>query len=146
MKTIYNNTQIWKLPIIFFLWFNIFFLIISIINKEFLSLSILSVVFLICLLLFYKLNISINESKIHLKYWIWLIQKSFLLNEIKSVKIVKNKWYYGWGIRVLFFPMIVIFNISWLDAIEIVMSNNNVFRIWSNDVEKLSEVVWKMIK
>jgi hypothetical protein len=52
-----------------------------------------------------------------------ILRKTFLLSEIKSVKKVKNHWYYGWGIRVWFWPYMWIFNISGFDAVEIIMNN-----------------------
>jgi len=69
-----------------------------------------------------------------------------LLSEIKSVKIVKNKWYYGWGIRYWFWPKMWIFNISWYDAVEIIMYNDKIYRIWTDDPENLKNEILNSIK
>ena len=138
----YNHTQIWYLPIIAFILLVWYFIAIAIYSWEYIILPIWALVLLVLWLLFYGLSVSITENKIRLKFWIGLIRKSFLLSEIKSVKIVKNKWYYGWGIRYWFWPKMWIFNISWYDAVEIIMYNDKIYRIWTDDPENLKMRFW----
>ena len=142
----YNHTQIWYLPIIAFILLVWYFIAIAIYNWEYIILPIWALVLLVLWLLFYGLSVSITENKIRLKFWIGLIRKSFLLSEIKSVKIVKNKWYYGWGIRYWFWPKMWIFNISWYDAVEIIMYNDKIYRIWTDDPENLKNEILNSIK
>jgi len=142
----YNHTQIWYLPIIAFILLVWYFIAIAIYSWEYIILPIWALVLLVLWLLFYGLSVSITENKIRLKFWIGLIRKSFLLSEIKSVKIVKNKWYYGWGIRYWFWPKMWIFNISWYDAVEIIMYNDKIYRIWTDDPENLKNEILNSIK
>jgi hypothetical protein len=142
----YNHTQIWYLPIIAFILLVWYFIAIAIYSWEYIILPIWALVLLVLWLLFYGLSVSITENKIRLKFWIGLIRKSFLLSEIKSVKIVKNKWYYGWGIRYWFWPKMWIFNISWYDAVKIIMYNDKIYRIWTDDPENLKNEILNSIK
>jgi len=66
-----------------------------------------------------------------------------LLDEIASVKTVKNHWYYGWGIRLI--PHGWLFNVSGFEAIEIVMKNGKVYRIGTDEAEKLMAAVIRSI-
>jgi hypothetical protein len=86
---------------------------------------------LIVLLLasFTSLTTTIDENYLHIKFGYGAFTKKFALNEITSVKTVKNHWYYGWGIKVWFWPYMWIYNISGFNAVEIVLKNGRVYRI-----------------
>src|SRR3989344_1762209 len=44
------------------------------------------------------LTVSINEQYVRIKFGWGIFSKKFLLKDIASVKVVKNHWYFGWGI------------------------------------------------
>ncbi|PIZ54468.1 hypothetical protein COY24_03695, partial [Candidatus Uhrbacteria bacterium CG_4_10_14_0_2_um_filter_41_21] len=52
-----------------------------------------------------------------------------------SVKTVKNHWYYGWGIKIWFWPKMWIYSVSGFNAVEITMRNGKIYRI-GTDVPK----------
>jgi hypothetical protein len=45
---------------------------------------------------FVSLQVIIDEKYLRIKFGYGIYQKKFSLNDIKSAKIVKNHWYYGW--------------------------------------------------
>jgi hypothetical protein len=96
-------------------------------------------VILIMLGLFINLTISINDEKITLSYGMGLIKKSFALQDIVESYQVRNPFYYGWGIRRT--PHGWLYNISGLDAVEIVLANGKKYRLGSDEPEKLSSVI-----
>lgn len=106
---------------------------------------ILSIV-IIVMLSFLTLNVKIDEKYLRIKFGYGIYAKKFLLNEISSVNTAKNKWYYGWGIRVWFWPYMRIYNVSGFDAIEIIMKNNKIYRIGTDEPEKLKGVIEKKVK
>ena len=57
-------------------------------------------VFIVTILLFYKLEISIDNEKITAVFGIGLVKKNFLINEIDSIESYKIPWYVGIGIRI----------------------------------------------
>lgn len=142
----YNHTQIWYLPLLSILLLIVCFLGSYFYNWEYIILIILVSIVLFIVIFFICLNVSITNSKLKIKYWIGLFRKSFLLSEIQSVKKVKNKWYYWWWIRVWFWPKMWIYNISWFNTVEIIMYNGKIYRIWTDEVEKLEEEILKNIK
>ena len=70
---------------------------------------------------FTTLAVSTHENYLRIKFGYGIFRKKFPLGEINSAQAVKNRWYYGWGIRVWFWPYMWIYNISGFDAVEITM-------------------------
>lgn len=94
---------------------------------------------------FSSLNVVIDETHLRIKFGWGIFRKSFNLQEITSVQAVRNHWYYGWGIRVWLWPRTVIFNVSGFDAVEIIMTNNQRFRIGTDEPQKLETALRQAI-
>ena len=90
---------------------------------------------------FSTLTVAVDEQFLSICFGWGIFRKKFLVSEIVSVARVKNRWYYGWGIRVCFWPKMWIFNISGFDAVEIVLKNNTIYRIGTDESEKLESAV-----
>lgn len=97
------------------------------------------VITIIIVLSFSSLTVSVDDEFLRIKFGYGIYKKKFLLSDIKSVTKVRNKWYYGWGIRLL--NSVKIFNVSGLDAIEIVMQNDKKYRIGTDDIDGLVNVL-----
>src|SRR3990167_8247146 len=48
---------------------------------------------------FGTLTASIDENYLRIKFGYGIFARKFALNQIASVQALKNRWYYGWGIR-----------------------------------------------
>ena len=94
---------------------------------------------------FAMLTVTIDENYLRIKFGYGIFRKKFLLGEINSVKEVKNRWYYGWGIRVWFWPYMWIFNISGFDAVEIIMRNGKVYRVGTDTPRELEAAIKQVI-
>ncbi|MCA9369983.1 MAG: hypothetical protein H6774_02520 [Pseudomonadales bacterium] len=94
---------------------------------------------------FITIQVSVDERFVRVKFGYGLFRKRFLLSEIKSAKVVKSPWYYGWGIHYWLWPQMWIYSISGLDAVEIVLKNEAVYRIGSDEVEKLEAAMTRSI-
>ncbi len=90
---------------------------------------------------FITLKVSVDENYLRIKFGYGIFAKMFPLKEIASVKAVRNHWYYGWGIKLWFWPYMWIYNVSGFDAIEIIMKNGKIYRIGTNEPEKLEAVI-----
>ena len=95
---------------------------------------------------FSELCVSVEGVYLKIRFKYWIFSKKFLLSDIQSAKKVRNKCYHGWGIRWKFAPFTPIFNVYWLDAIELIMRNNKRYRIGTDDVDNLFETVNNKIK
>lgn len=96
---------------------------------------------LLLLVSFWALNIEITQEKILIKFGYGFVRKSFNLSDVVSAKSVKNKWYFGWGVRRWFWPKMWIYNVSGFDAVEIVLKNGNIHRIGTDEPEKLERAI-----
>lgn len=105
------------------------------------AISAVMVLILLVLASFSSLTITVDQSHIRIKFGYGLFRKCFAVSDIASVKSVKNHWYYGWGIRVWFWPYMWIYNVSGFDAVEIVMKNGKKYRIGTDDPQGLEMAV-----
>ncbi|MBM4167833.1 MAG: hypothetical protein FJ215_01545 [Ignavibacteria bacterium] len=94
---------------------------------------------LLTMLLFATLTVTIAAGEIVARYGIGLIRKRFLLSEVASCRIVRNKWYYGWGIRLT--PHGWLYNISGLDAVELEFKDGKKNRIGTDKPADLERAV-----
>jgi CTP:phosphocholine cytidylyltransferase-like protein len=143
---IYRHTQIGTLiisiSVILVLYFG-FILMQAGFEQRILFIMIL---ILVILASFSTLNVQIDQENLRIKFGYGIYKKSFSLNEIVSVKAVRNHWYYGWGIRYWFWPKMRIFNISGFDAVEIKMADDKIYRIGTDEPKKLELMLLEVIK
>lgn len=85
----------------------------------------------VCLLLFAALTVKVDGNYVSLRFGIGIIRKKFPVSGIGSVAIVRNPWYYGWGIRKT--PDGWLYNVSGLIALELHMKDGEKYRIGTND-------------
>lgn len=99
---------------------------------------------LICLLIFYKLTITINNSFISFRMGIGLVSRKYLISDIKNCKPIKNSMLTGVGIRMLHNGWL--FNVSGLHSIELSFKNRkSVVRIGTDKPEEIATEINKLI-
>jgi hypothetical protein len=101
------------------------------------------VVIAVALVLFSSLTVVIREDELEARFGPGPIRKRFKLNEIESCQVVKNHWYYGWGIRLT--PHGVLFNVSGFHAVEIKLRTGKKFRIGTDVPQELEEAIRQAI-
>jgi hypothetical protein len=98
------------------------------------------ILLLLCMPLFATLTVTIDENYIKLKFGIGIIHKKISLENIDLARKVRNSWYHGWGIHG--FPgKGWVFNVSGFDAVELQMSDGIVYRIGTDEPDKLLAAV-----
>jgi hypothetical protein len=85
--------------------------------------------------LFGGLNTRLTSDSLDLTFGIGLIKKSISLTNIESFERVKNKWWYGFGIRLT--PHGWMWNMKGLNAIELTYTTGKKFRIGTTNPEGL---------
>lgn len=93
-----------------------------------------------------SLQVIIDGEYLRLKFGYGLFRKKFSLDDVTSAKAVKNHWYYGWGIRLWFWPKMWIYNVSGFDAVEIKLKNGKTYRIGTDEPEKMAQAIQHAIK
>ena len=109
------------------------------------AVSAIMVLILFILASFATLTASIDENYLRVKFGYGIFARKFALNQIASVQAVKNRWYYGWGIRLWLWPKMWIYNVSGFDAVEITMKNGKVYRIGTDVPEELETAIKQSI-
>lgn len=84
--------------------------------------------------LFSTMTTKVNATEIewHFSFGFW--RKKVALKDVHSYSVVRNKPWWGLGIR--FIPNGMLYNVSGLDAIELVMQNKRRIRIGSDQAEE----------
>ena len=78
---------------------------------------------------------EIARGYLRLRFGVGLIRRQFRLNDIESYEQVRNKWWYGWGIKLT--PHGWMFNVSGFDAMQIRLKNGRQYRIGTDEPESL---------
>jgi hypothetical protein len=95
---------------------------------------------------FCSLQVIVDEKYLQIKFGYGIYKKKFLISDLVSAKTVKNKWYYGWGIRGWLWPKMWIYNVSGFDAVEIKLKNGKTYRIGTDEPSKLKEAILHSLK
>ena len=139
----YSHTQIGKLMIVVFIFTALLFAGIFIAGREEFTIFTVALMIFILLILtsFITLTVTIDQEYLRIKFGYGIFCKKFKLTDIMSVKPVKHKWYYGWGVRYWVLTKTWIFNVSGFDQIEIEMKNGNKYRIGTDEVDNLIQAI-----
>ncbi len=139
----YRHTQIGYLML--FALFAVSLLFWSILVKENFNVSpavyVIMAIVLSLLISFGSLTVTIDQSTLKVVFGYGIYKKDFPLKDIASVKTARHHWYYGWGIRIWFWPRMIIYNVSGFNTVEIILKNGKRYRIGTNEPEKLERAI-----
>jgi len=93
----------------------------------------------VAIILFGKLTVTVDDKGVKAAFGPGLSQAVFPLIQIRSCRVVRNKWYYGWGFRI--FPVGILYNVNGLDAVELLLADGRVRRIGTDEPEKLNSAI-----
>ena len=97
------------------------------------------IVLLVVLKFFSRLTVTVDDQVIKIQFGLGVFPKVFQLKDIESYTVVKNPWYYGWGIR--YTPRGWLFNVSGYSAIELQMNNGKRYRIGTDEPDRLASAI-----
>lgn len=93
---------------------------------------------LICIM-FGSLTVVVEPGSVLVAFGPGLIRRRIPLDQVLECKPVRNKWTWGWGIRKI--PNGWMFNVSGLEAVELVLRSGRTFRIGTDEPERLARVI-----
>ena len=94
------------------------------------------VVITLVLAAFNQLRVQVDGDEVVLRFrWGWPT-KRIALSEVHRVDVVRNKWWYGFGVRIT--PHGWMYNVWGLDAVELNFRDGNTFRIGTDDPAALA--------
>jgi hypothetical protein len=97
------------------------------------------VLLILASILFGALTVEVRADTVECRFGPGLIRKRWQLNDIQKVEVVRNAWYYGWGIRLI--PGGWLYNVSGLDAVEITLRSGKRYRIGTDEPSALKTAI-----
>ena len=104
-------------------------------SESLFAFSAVSIAMVMVLMLFHSLTVSVSKDFIRLRFGIGLIRKKFAVADVQNARVVRNRWWYGWGIRIT--GQGWLYNVSGLDAVEIQLKSGTKSRIGSDQADRL---------
>jgi hypothetical protein len=97
------------------------------------------VALLLSIVLFYSLTVTVTEDQVRLSFGPGVIRRSWALESIVSCRIVRNPWYYGWGIHHAAGGWL--YNVSGFSAVELTLRDGSRCRIGTDAPEELERAI-----
>jgi len=98
-----------------------------------------SIAILGIIIVFSSLTVQLQADCLKFYFGPGLFGKTITLTDIVSCTPVKNRWWYGWGIRKI--PNGRLYNIAGLDAVELILKTGKRIRIGTDQPAELAEAV-----
>ena len=98
-----------------------------------------ALVMALVLLLFHSLTVEVARGYLAIRFGVGLIRKRWSLKDIDSAEAVRNRWWYGWGIRLT--PHGWLFNVSGSDAVQVLLKNGKHLRIGTDEPASLQRAI-----
>ncbi len=103
----------------------------------------LAVLFVIASSVIGRLTVEVGDTALQATFgWAWP-QKSLELSTASAARIVRNRWWYGFGIRLI--PHGSLWNAWGLDAVELDLATGNVLRIGTDEPEALLAAIARIV-
>lgn len=96
------------------------------------------------LVMFSSLTVMVTASSLVFWFGPGILRKTVPLADITQVEVVRNPWYYGWGIR--FTPRGMLYAVSGLDAVELTRRDGSRLRLGTDEPERLVRVLRQAIE
>ena len=100
---------------------------------------IVSIILLVCLVLFYRLRITIDDETLCASFGPGIIRKRVRLEEIVGCEPIRIRGWYGWGTHLT--PYGWLYNVSGLDAVAITLRDGRKFALGTDDPDELTEAI-----
>ncbi|MDH7599951.1 MAG: hypothetical protein QHH07_10015 [Sedimentisphaerales bacterium] len=92
---------------------------------------------------FGSMTVQVADGRLQWYFGPGLIRKQVAIKDICAVTPVRNKWYYGWGIR--YTPYGWLYNVSGLEAVELRLSNGKTLRLGTDRPHQLIQAIGQQI-
>jgi hypothetical protein len=101
--------------------------------------AIISIILLVCLVLFYRLKITIEDETLCASFGPGIIRKRVRLAEIVRCEPIRIRWWYGWGIHLT--PYGWLYNVSGFDAVAISLHDGRKIALGTDDPQGLTDAI-----
>jgi hypothetical protein len=96
------------------------------------------------MILFGSLTVTVTREAIKVWFGPGLIRKAVPLEHVRDSRVVRNPWYYGWGVRLI--PRGWLFSVSGFEAVELDLASGGRLRIGTDEPGRLHEAVQRAVR
>lgn len=112
-------------------------------GRDITPLLVVAAVLIVTALLFASLTVDIKDDMLKLAFGPGLVHKRTRLADIQACAVVRNLWWYGWGIRLT--PRGWLYNVSGQSAVEITLKSGRRFRIGTDEPDQLATALQRAV-
>jgi hypothetical protein len=98
-----------------------------------------SVILLVCVALFYRLKITIEDETLCASFGPGMIHRRIRLAEIAEYEPIRIRWWYGWGIHLTSYGWL--YNVSGFDAVAITLRDGRKIALGTDDPQGLMAAI-----
>jgi hypothetical protein len=99
----------------------------------------LAFVLLLCVLLFWRLTIKVDNETLGASFGIGLIRKAVPVANIVACEPIRTRWWWGWGIHLT--PYGWLYNVSGWDAVAITLRDGKRFCVGTDEPQELQAAI-----
>ncbi len=104
-----------------------------------LPVAIVAVIVLVTLAVFGRLTVTVDAGEVRAAFgWGWP-SRTIVLSDVLATRIVRNRWYHGWGIRLV--ERGWMYNVAGFDAVELDLASGRRFRIGTDQPAELRNAI-----
>ena len=96
---------------------------------------VMAVIILPIAIAFSRLTVTVDDSSVQARFGTRWPRLTIDLGDIVAARVVRNRWWYGFGIR--WYPGGILWNVWGLDAVELEMQGRRTYRIGTDDADQL---------
>jgi hypothetical protein len=104
--------------------------------------GVVAIIVIVTLILFSSLTIQVDDGA--LGWWFGpgspgLIRKAVALSDVSEAAVVRNPWWYGWGIHLT--PRGWLYNVAGSGAVEVTLRTGARFRLGTDEPDVLAQAI-----
>lgn len=104
---------------------------------------VVGVIALVLVVFFSRLSVTVSATEVTSTFGFGWPTHTVAIADIVEVERVRTKWYHSWGYRLIRGGLM--YNVWGLDAVELRVSEQKIFRIGTDDPEGLLETISRAI-
>lgn len=102
-------------------------------------LSLVLAILVVGLALFHNLTVAVSTEWVTWRFGLGLIHKRIAIGRIQRARIIKTRWYHGWGIHHTGRGWL--YNVSGFDAIELHLQDGQIVQIGTDEPQQLLRAI-----
>ncbi len=107
-------------------------------DENWIALAVL-VLLITAMVAYSSLTVTLTDDTLEMRFGPGLIRRRYRLADVESSRVVRNRFYYGWGTRLT--PHGWLYNVSGLDAVEVQFKTGRKVRIGTDEPQALDTAI-----